>query len=190
MSGNGNETLEWENGSSCLTGANPVSKAEAGFLKDALFLEIETKMAEKFPTSLQEHWISFFGFHEAFDVMLNGRLGGGCRSGACSLDVKKMFFVCGKSKPKEAYADTKSCVDGSEPMTEEQGNELLKEMLKMERTLRGDGKAADDSDFDDISLKLKNLDTHGMGLSDTDIEKLNTDAQAKYGRYLIHISIR
>jgi hypothetical protein len=186
--------VKWADGKSCLWGKDPPDENEVQIFTKA-FSKWKKEMTEQnqFPPKLMDHLYSFLGLHLLLQAILNKELKfkALCRSGVCNLDAKKMYFVCGPEYPKHAFADRKSCVDGSEPMTEEEGRQVLLDMTEEERS-KGSisvsltaGVSREyrplSPEIEAVVSELNKLQFDVEDPSDDEIKKLNKHAQAKYG---------
>jgi hypothetical protein len=192
-----NETYNWEDGESCITGDKIVTQAEVVDLKQELFDAYESK----FPANFRKghHWRSFLGYHYIVETLMNNFLRKQCRSGFCSFDAKGMYFICGRGFPKHTYDDGKSCVDGSEPMTVEEGKRVMEADFKKNQVIPqlvidatlmagGDTMQPDISDLltKEIVPELKKLKFDMETPTDDEIKKLSKHAKARYGNKYSH----
>jgi hypothetical protein len=192
-------------GSSCMTGDNPVSKDEVTNL-ERLFKKFESETMQPMITKKllkNRHWVSFLGFHQMLEVAMNTILKTQCSSRVCSLDAEKMVYVCGELK--RSYADGKSCVDGSEPMTKKAGKELMEELATKKKIFESAEDHLKQGDINSPNVELEELlgSKSKLGglllelnkfepyLKETPtgdaIEKLNKHSEAKYSKLYICI---
>jgi hypothetical protein len=109
----------YADGKICATGQDQFTGKDAEFMRDLYFNETVGSVQDgKFLLS----WI--YKFTE-LSIELDGNLGKNCLNNRCSFDVKSMMGVCGEG-PKHAFDKGKSCIDGSEPISESEFQRRIK----------------------------------------------------------------
>ena len=103
----------YADGKTCSTGQEPFNQTEAYAARKEF-----PKILKKYNQSITDLYTE--GKFKELKETLNNEYKDSCASKICSFDLISMSLICGVVPPSGPFIKWKSCIDGSQPMEEEQ----------------------------------------------------------------------